>query len=84
MRSAAGPTGLTEDSAPSTRQQLHALGFPGIGDAIPCLQLVLELCEQFQAEGLTVEELDYARSPRGEKAAFNVTPSKRLPMRYGN
>ena len=53
--------------------------FPAIGDAIPCLQLVLELYEQFQAEGLTADELDYARSSIvGSAAFYRDTPSKRL------
>ena len=53
--------------------------FPAIGDAIPCLELVLDLYGDFQSQGLSPEELDYARSSIVNSAAFyRDTPSKRL------
>ncbi|MEE2830413.1 MAG: pitrilysin family protein, partial [Myxococcota bacterium] len=53
--------------------------FPATADAIPCLQLVLDLYESLRDEGLSEEELTYARSSIVNSAAFyGDTPSKRL------
>jgi zinc protease len=53
--------------------------FPATSDALPCLELVLKLYEEFAAEGLSTEELSYARSSIVNGAAFYAdTPSKRL------
>jgi len=53
--------------------------FPATGDAIPCLNLVLEMYETLVAEGITEDELAYARDSIVNSAAFYVdTPAKRL------
>jgi zinc protease len=53
--------------------------FPAVDDAIPCLQLVLDLYEGFKAEGISEDEFDYARSSIVNSSAFyRDTPSKRL------
>ena len=53
--------------------------FPAVADAIPCLQLVLDLYEGFARDGISSEEFDYARSSiLGSAAFYRDTPSKRL------
>lgn len=53
--------------------------FPAVADAIPCLQLVLDLYEGFVKDGISSEEFDYARSSiLGSSAFYRDTPSKRL------
>tara|TARA_Y100001968_G_scaffold302756_1_gene316334 strand:- start:1046 stop:3904 length:2859 start_codon:yes stop_codon:yes gene_type:complete len=53
--------------------------FPALSDALPCLELVLSMFEDFSAKGLSAEELDYARSSLVNGAAFYTdTPAKRL------
>jgi len=53
--------------------------FPAVTDAIPCLELVLDLYEGFHGDGISEDELDYARSSIVNSAAFyRDTPSKRL------
>jgi len=53
--------------------------FPAVVDAIPCLQLVIDLYEGFKAEGISRDEFDYARSSIvGSSAFYRDTPSKRL------
>jgi predicted Zn-dependent peptidase len=50
-----------------------------VDDAIPCLQLVLDLYEGFAKDGISSEEFDYARSSiLGSSAFYRDTPSKRL------
>jgi zinc protease len=53
--------------------------FPASKDAIPCVQLVLELFQKLQAEGVSEDELRYARNSIVNSAAFYTdSPSKRL------
>ena len=53
--------------------------FPAVKDAIPCLELVLSMYEEFAAKGITEEELAYAKGSILNSAAFyKDTPSKRL------
>jgi len=53
--------------------------FPAVADAIPCLQLVLDLYEGFAKDGISSDEFDYARSSIvGSAAFYRDTPSKRL------
>jgi len=53
--------------------------FPALADALPCLELVLKMYEDFAQKGISEEELRYARSGLVNGAAFYTdTPSKRL------
>ncbi len=53
--------------------------FPALADALPCLELVLKMYEDFASKGISEEELRYARSGLLNGAAFYTdTPSKRL------
>ncbi len=53
--------------------------FPAVADALPCLELILGMYEEFTATGITEEELTYAKSSISNSAAFYLdTPSKRL------
>ncbi|MCP4872414.1 MAG: insulinase family protein [Proteobacteria bacterium] len=53
--------------------------FPAVKDAIPCLELVLSMYEEFVASGITEEELAYAKGSILNSAAFyKDTPSKKL------
>ena len=53
--------------------------FPAVADALPCLELVLGMFEEFAAKGITEAELTYAKSSISNSAAFYLdTPSKRL------
>ncbi len=53
--------------------------FPAVKDAVPCLKLVLEMYESLQAEGITADELAYAKGSILNSAAFyRDTPSKKL------
>jgi len=66
----------------SHRPQLSSYSmwvFPALADALPCMQLVLEMYEEFAASGLSATELGYARNSIVNGAAFYAdTPSKRL------
>jgi zinc protease len=53
--------------------------FPATKDAIPALTLMLEMLEALVADGITEDELNYARSSIVNSSAFYVdTPAKRL------
>ena len=53
--------------------------FPALTDALPCLELVLSMYEDFAAKGISADELRYAQSGLVNGAAFyKDTPSKRL------
>jgi zinc protease len=53
--------------------------FPATADALPALKLMLEMMEAFAAEGITADELNYAKSSILNSAAFFAdTPAKRL------
>jgi len=53
--------------------------FPAVKDAMPCLELVLSMYEEFAATGITADELAYAKGSLLNSAAFyKDTPSKKL------
>jgi len=53
--------------------------FPALSDALPCLELVLKMYGDFAQQGISEEELRYARSGLVNGSAFYTdTPSKRL------
>ena len=53
--------------------------FPANADAVPALGLVLEMYEALAAEGITADELDYARGSIVNSSAFyKDTPAKKL------
>ncbi len=69
-------------SFPRHHKQLSTLSmwiFPANADAVPALTLVLEMYEKLATDGLTADELDYARgSIVNSSAFFKDTPAKRL------